>query len=59
MIKRRNFRCLKMKRTIRAKLHKKWAGLTTEQIQAAIKRGWRRRKRTWQVVAGDGDRKQE
>ena len=30
------FDCLRMKRALQAKLHKQWAGLTTEQIQAAI-----------------------
>jgi hypothetical protein len=30
------FDCLAMKRAIQAKLHKRWAGLTTEQIQDAI-----------------------
>jgi hypothetical protein len=28
--------CLALKRALQAKLYKKWAGLTTEQIQAAI-----------------------
>lgn len=32
----KTFDCLGMKREIQAKLHKKWAGLTTEEIQAAI-----------------------
>ena len=31
------FDCVGMKRALQAKLHKKWAGFTTEQIQAAIK----------------------
>ncbi len=30
------FDCVDMKRRLQAKLHEKWAGLTTEQIQAAI-----------------------
>lgn len=29
--------CLRMKREIQAKLHKKWAGLTIDEIQAAIR----------------------
>ena len=32
----KTFDCLAMKRAIQAKLHKRWAGLTTEQIQDAI-----------------------
>ena len=31
------FDCVGMKRGLQAKLQEKWAGLTTEQIQAAIK----------------------
>jgi hypothetical protein len=30
--------CLRMKRELQARLHKKWKGLTTEEIQAAIKK---------------------
>jgi hypothetical protein len=30
------FDCLRMKREIQAKLHKKWAGLSTAEIEAAI-----------------------
>jgi hypothetical protein len=33
----KSFDCLRMKRQIQAKLHKKWAGLTTEEIQSDIK----------------------
>ena len=29
--------CLRMKRDIQAKLYKKWAGLTIDEIQAAIR----------------------
>jgi hypothetical protein len=32
----KRFDCLRMKRALQAKLHTKWAGLTPEQIQAAI-----------------------
>jgi hypothetical protein len=34
----KTFDCLRMKREHQAKLHKKWAGLTTEEIQAVIQR---------------------
>jgi len=34
----KTFDCLGMKRQIQTKLHKRWAGLTTEEIQAAIER---------------------
>ena len=32
------FDCLRMKREIQAKLRRKWAGLATEEIQAAIQK---------------------
>ncbi len=34
---KKKFDCIQMKRQIQATLHKKWAGLTIEEIQASIK----------------------
>ena len=34
----KTFDCLRMKRAIQANLEKEWGGLTTDEIQAAIRR---------------------
>ena len=56
------FDCVAMKRNLQAKLRKKWAGLTTEQIQDAIQKDLATSQtplaRWWRKMAKNGNGKQ-